>query len=137
MNNHVALELGERQHDITDEPARRRVVDDAHVENVDDDTFCVEALDEMNAVYDTPSDSIDLSDNKFVAGLNDYQEFVELRVRVLRVAEHVGENFNSPRVFKSVNLSVKRIAITSLTICADASIAETKRDTCLMSKRNE
>ena len=99
LNNHIAFKLCESEHNVTDELTRRRVIYNTHVKNVYNNSLTVEAFDELNAVNNTAGDSVELSDNKFVAGLNDFEELVELRARVLRAAENIGEDFDSPSFF--------------------------------------
>ena len=98
LKDHVALELRETQHDVSDEPPGRRVIDDAHVKHVNDNALVAETFEKLNALNETASNAIQLRNDERVARLNDLQELVELRTRVFRAAEHIRENFDSPRV---------------------------------------
>ena len=60
LKDHVALELGKTQHDITDEFARRRVVDNAHVENINNNALVAESFKKLDALNETSSNAIQL-----------------------------------------------------------------------------
>lgn len=99
LNNHIPLKIGESEHDVTDELARRRIINNAHVKHVNNNALIVEALDELNAVNDTTGNTVELSDNEFVAYLNNLQEFIKLGSSIFRAAEDTRENFDSPCLF--------------------------------------
>ena len=58
LNNHIAFKFGESEHDVTYKFTSRRVVDDAHVDNIDSNSLTIERFDELDAVNDTTSDSV-------------------------------------------------------------------------------
>lgn len=58
LNNHIAFKLRESKHDISDEFTRRRVVNDAHVENVNDNALIAEVFEKLNAVNETASNAV-------------------------------------------------------------------------------
>ena len=73
LKDHVALELGKTQHDITDEFARRRVVDDAHVENINNNALVAESFKKLDALNETSSNAIQLRNDERVPVLDDLQ----------------------------------------------------------------
>ena len=61
------------QHDITDEFARRRVVDNAHVKNINNNALVAESFKKLDALYETSSNAIQLRNDERVPVLDDLQ----------------------------------------------------------------
>lgn len=124
LDDHVALELRERQQHVAQQRVDRVVRQDAKVEHVDGDALVDHLGDEAGRLRHRPHEAVELCHDEHIAFSQLRPQPVELRTLDLRAGEGVRVNFFRARRRQRRLLRVQTVAVARLRLGRDSRVAE-------------
>lgn len=124
LDDHVALELRERQQHVAQQRVHRVVGQDAEVQYVDGDALVDHLGDEAGRLRHRPRETVELGHDEHIAASQLRAQPVELRALNLRAGEGVRVDFFRARRCQRRLLRVQTVAVARLRLGRDSRVAE-------------
>ena len=124
LDDHVALELRERQQHVAQQRVHRVVGQDAKIQHVDGDALVDHIGDETGRLRHRPREAVELGDDEHIALSQLRPQPVELRALDLRAGEGVRIDFFRARRCQRLLLRVQTVAVARLRLGRDSRVAE-------------
>ena len=124
LDDHVALELRERQQHVAQQRVDRVVGQDAEVQYVDGDALVDHIGDEVGGLRHRPREAVELRHDEHIAAPQLRAQPVEFRTFDLRAGEGVRVYFFRARRGQRRLLRVQTVAVARLRLGRDSRVAE-------------
>ena len=124
LDDHVALELRERQQHVAQQRVDRVVGQDAEVQYIDGDALVDHIGDEVGGLRHRPREAVELCHDEHIAAPQLRPQPVKLRALDLRAGEGVRIDFFRARRRQRRLLRVQTVAVARLRLGRDSRVAE-------------
>ena len=124
LDDHVALELRERQQHVAQQRVDRVVGQDAEVQYIDGDALVDHIGDEVGGLRHRPREAVELCHDEHIAAPQLRAQPVEFRTFDLRAGEGVRVYFFRARRCQRRLLRVQTVAVARLRLGRDSCVAE-------------